>query len=191
MTPPLMTWVTPPWYMYRVTSTLARSTMGAQGTSESSEETEVVEELEVNEDPESETSESDSESELSDSESDGEMRAARRARADASVVRKLTAKAVPAGFRAGDFAFNKGIVAQASTAGAVQSTIRGPSLIWTASAEALINSSTSFPLERRWSQSAHWISAAIHAVWICGGGRECAESSRDEGVGIAESAACR
>jgi hypothetical protein len=162
-----------------------------QGTSDSNEETEVVEEWEVNDDPESETSESDSESELSDSESDGEMRAARRARADASVARKLAAKAVPAGLRAGDFAFNKGVAAQALTAGAVQRTIRGPSPIWTASAEALINSSTSFPFERRWSQSPQWIPVAIHAVWICGGGRDCAESSRDEGVGIAESAACR
>jgi hypothetical protein len=189
MTPPLTTWVTPPWYMYRVTSTLARSIMGAQGTSESSEEAEVVEELEVNEDPESETSDSDSESEIS--ESDGEVIATRRARADASVARRLAVKAVPAGLRAGDFAFNEGIVAQASRAGAVQSTIRGPSPIWTARVEVLINSSTSFPFERRWSQSAHWTPVAIHAVWICDGGRECKESNRDEGVGIAESAACR
>jgi hypothetical protein len=137
MTPPLMTWVTPPRYMYRITSTLVRSTTLAQGTSES---TEVAEEWEVNEDPESETSESDSESEMSDSESDGEVRAARRAREDASVARKLAAKAVPAVLRAGDFAFIKGTVAQAFTAGAVQSTIREPSPIWTASAEALINS---------------------------------------------------
>jgi hypothetical protein len=62
---------------------------------------------------------------------------------------------VPSGLRAGDFAFDKGVVGQASKAGAAQSTIRGPSPIWTASAEALINSSTSFPFERRWIQSAH------------------------------------
>jgi hypothetical protein len=75
ITPPLITCVTPPWYLYRIRSGFAVGVVSvARGDVEDVVDRDVAEDAEVKEKPESEISESESDSE-SQSESASESEA--------------------------------------------------------------------------------------------------------------------